>query len=79
LSFSPDGAYLANLSSNANTVTIWETKNFSLRWYIDLTGEVLSKLMFAPNGRDLLVLTTTSKLKYLRVSATSVEVESVRE
>ncbi len=79
LSFSPDGAYLANISSNANTVTIWETKNFSLRWYIDLTGEVLSKVQFAPNGRDLLVLTTTSKLKYLRVSASSVEVETVRE
>ena len=62
-----------------NTVTIWETKNFSLRWYIDLTGEVLSKVQFAPNGRDLLVLTTTSKLKYLRVSASSVEVETVRE
>ena len=69
LSFSPDGAYLANISSNANTITIWETKNFSLRWYIDLTGEVISKIMFAPNGRDLLALSTTSKLKYLRINA----------
>ena len=79
LSFSPDGAYLANISSNANTITIWETKNFSLRWYVDMTGEVLSKIMFAPNGRDLLVLTTTSKLKYLRITPNSVEVETVRE
>lgn len=68
LSFSPDGAYLANISSNANTITIWETKNFSLRWYIDLTGETISKIIFAPNGRDLLVLTTTSKLKYMRIT-----------
>lgn len=79
LSFSPDGAYLANISSNANTITIWETKNFSLRWYIDLTGEVISKIMFAPNGRDLLALSTTSKLKYLRINAQSAEVETVRE
>jgi len=68
LSFSPDGAYLANISSNANIFTIWETKNFSLRWYIDLTGETISKIIFAPNGRDLLVLTTTSKLKYMRIT-----------
>ena len=67
LDFSPDEAYLANISSNANIITVWETRNFSLRWYIDLTGEVISKIAFGPNGKDLLVLTTTSKLKVLRV------------
>jgi len=67
LSFSPDDCYLANISSNANIITVWETRNFSLRWYIDLTGEIISKIAFAPNGKDLLVLTTTSKLKVLRV------------
>jgi len=46
---------------------VWETRNFSLRWYIDLTGEVISKVTFAPSGKDLLVLTTTSKLKVLRI------------
>lgn len=55
LSFSPNDTYLANISSNANTITIWETRNFSLRWYIDLTGEVISKITFGPNGKDLLV------------------------
>ena len=30
LGFSPDDSLLANISSNANTITIWETKNFSL-------------------------------------------------
>jgi WD40 repeat protein len=44
LSFSTDGSLLANISSNANTVTVWETNNFSLKWYIDLTGEVISKI-----------------------------------
>lgn len=67
LDFSPDDHYLANISSNANIITVWETRNFSLRWYIDLTGEVISKVVFAPNGKDLLVLTTTSKLKVLRL------------
>ena len=67
LDFSPDDAYLANISSNANIITIWETRNFSLRWYIDLTGEIISKIKFAQNMKDLLVLTTTSKLKILRV------------
>ena len=67
LDFSPDDSYLANISSNANIITIWETRNFSLRWYIDLTGEIISKIKFALNMKDLLVLTTTSKLKVLRV------------
>ena len=44
LSFSSDGSLLANISSNANTVTIWETKNFSLKYYVDMTGEVISKI-----------------------------------
>ena len=67
LSFSSDGSLLANISSNANTVTIWETNNFSLKYYVDMTGEVISKIQFAPNDRDLLVMTTSAKLKYLRV------------
>ena len=67
LDFSPDDYYLANISSNANIITVWETRNFSLRWYIDLTGEVISKVSFGPNGKDLIVLTTTSKLKILRL------------
>jgi WD40 repeat protein len=79
LTFSPDGAYLANISSNANIVTIWETRNFGLRWYIDLTGEIISKIHFAPNGHDLLVLTTTGRLKYLRINPLLAEVETVRE
>lgn len=58
LCFSPDGVYLANISSNANIITVWETRNFGLRWYIDLTSETISKIQFAPNGHDLVVLTT---------------------
>ena len=44
LSFSPDGKYLANISSNANNVTIWETKNFSLKFHLDLTGDIIAKI-----------------------------------
>lgn len=79
LSFSPDGAYLANISSNANIITIWETRNFGLRWYIDLTGETINKIVFAPNGCDLLVMTTQGTLKYLRINPLLGEVETVRE
>lgn len=44
LSFSPDSKYLANISSNANNVTIWETKNYSLKFHVDLTGDVITKI-----------------------------------
>ena len=79
LDFSPDSAYLANISSNANIITIWETKNFSLRWYVDLTGDIITKIVFAPNGHDLLAMTKTCKLKYLRVNPLLPEIESVRD
>ena len=58
---------MANISTNANTITVWETINFTLRYEIDLTGHLLYKLRFAPNGKDLVVLTTTSKLKFFRI------------
>jgi WD40 repeat protein len=79
LAFSPDGAYLANISSNANTITIWETRNFSLRWYLDQTGDTITKVMFAPNGHDLLALTTSAKLKYFRVNPLLADCETVRD
>lgn len=68
LSFSPDSKYLANISSNANNVTVWETKNFSLKFHVDLTGDIVSRIKFAPNGKDLVMLTTSSKLKFYRIS-----------
>lgn len=67
LDFSKEGNLMANISTNANTITIWETINFTLRYEIDLTGNLLYKLRFAPNGKDLVVLTTTSKLKFFRI------------
>jgi WD40 repeat protein len=68
VSFSPDDKYLANISSNANNVTVWETKNFSLKFHLDLTGDIVSKVAFAPNGKDLVLMTTSSKLKFYRLS-----------
>ena len=59
---------MANISSNANTVTIWETRNFSLRYHLDITGDIISKMQFAPNGVDLVLLTTSSKLKFYRIN-----------
>ena len=60
---------MANISSNANSITVWETTNFSLKFMIDLVGDFLVKINFAPNGKDLLILTETSKLKYIRIDA----------
>ena len=67
LSFSPSSSLLANISSNANTITVWETRNFSLRYHLDITGDIISKIQFAPNGKDLVLLTTSSKLKFYRL------------
>ncbi len=41
LSFSPDSSLLANISSSANIVTVWETRNFSLRYQLDVTGDTI--------------------------------------
>ena len=34
---------------------------------MDITGDIISKLRFAPNGKDLVLLTTSSKLKFYRL------------
>ena len=67
LAFSPDSSLLANISTNANTITVWETRNFSLRYHLDVTGDVIRKIQFAPSGRDLVLLTTASKLRVYRL------------
>ena len=40
---------------------------------------MISKILFAPNCHDLLVMTTTSNLKYMRYNPLMAEVESVRD
>ncbi len=67
IDFSPDGRFLANISTNANTITVWETDNFTLKFKLDLTGNILSKIRFAPNNKDIVILTATSKLLFYRV------------
>lgn len=44
LSFTPDSSMMANISSNANTITVWETRNFSLKYHLDLTGDIITKV-----------------------------------
>lgn len=39
-----------------------------MKYHIDLTGDIVSKLAFAPNGKDLVILTSSSKLKFYRIS-----------
>ena len=68
LDFSQDSSLLANISSNANLITVWETRNFSLKYDLDLTGDTIKKLRFAPNGKDLVLLTTSQKVKIYRLS-----------
>ena len=75
LSFSADSSLLANISSNANTITVWETRNFSIRYHLDITGDLISKIKFAPNGKDLVLLTTSSKLKFYRLGASARDTE----
>jgi WD40 repeat protein len=67
LTFSPDSSLLANISSNTNIITVLETRNFSLKYSVDLTGDLISKIKFAPNEKDIVMLTISSKLKFFRI------------
>ena len=69
IDFSPDSKYLANLSSNGNVITLWETKNFSLKYSLDLPSDSITKLSFAPNGKDLVLLSASSKVRFYRVTS----------
>lgn len=69
IAFSADDELFGHIGSNANTVCLWETTNYSLKYRLDCAGEVISKLQFPANGRDLLLLTATAKLKYFRIDS----------
>jgi WD40 repeat protein len=79
LAFSADSKFIAHVSSNANTVQVWEMKSLEPKWTVDLIGDTVTKVMFARNARDLLVLTTDAKLKYFRYHSEVGEVEPFRE
>lgn len=38
-----------------------------------MTGEIIVKLAFAPNGKDLVILTSSSKLKFYRLQTSSLQ------
>lgn len=54
-------------------------KSLEPKWTVDLIGDTVTKVMFARNARDLLVLTTDAKLKYFRYHSEVGEVEPFRE
>lgn len=68
---------MANISSNANKITIWETRNFSLCYEIDISGDMIKQIAFAPNDKDLVLLTTSSKLKFYRIPQSSNETSPI--
>ena len=69
IDFSPDGDLLGHIGSNANVVCLWETMNYSLKYSLDCTGEIISKMRFSDNCKDLLLLTVTSKIKFFRIDS----------
>ena len=77
--FSPDGELFAHIGSNANVVCIWETTNYSLKYRLDLPGEVIAKVAFSTNCKDLLLLTATSKLKYFRLNDKQLKCQQIME
>ncbi len=38
-----------------------------MKFHLDLTGDIIVKILFAPNGKDLVILTSSSKLKFYRI------------
>lgn len=77
--FSPDNELFAHIGSNANVVCIWETTNYSLKYQLDLPGEVISKIKFSGNCKDFLVLTATSKIKYFRIDTRTQRCQQIME
>jgi len=79
MEFSPDNDLFGHIGSNANTVCLWETMNYTLKYQLDLTGDVISKIHFSPNGKDILILTATSKLKYFRLDSSNKACHQIME
>ena len=41
--------------------------NYSLKYELDLTGHIIKQIAFSPNNKDLIILTSTSRMKYFRL------------
>ena len=61
--FSCDSKQFAVLGTNGSIIYIWDTISFSQKYRINTAGSVVEKLLFSPNGQDLLVISSGQEFK----------------
>ena len=73
--FSPDSRQFAVLGNNGNSISLWDSFTFTLKFHIS-PNTFIYGIAFAPNGQDLLALTKTAewKLRYYGLDGFKAEV-----
>lgn len=56
VSISPDSKQFAVLGTHSSTIFIWDVATFALKFRINTSGAVIQKILFSPNGQDLLAI-----------------------
>ena len=61
--FSYDSKQFAVLGTQGSIIYIWDTLTFSQKFRINTAGFVIQKMIFSPNGQDLLVISSGQEFK----------------
>lgn len=61
--FSYDSKQFAVLGTHSSIIFIWDTLTFSQKFRINTSGFVIQKMLFSPNGQDLLVISAGQEYK----------------
>lgn len=61
--FSYDSKQFAVLGTHSSIIFIWDTLTFSQKFRINTSGVTIQKMLFSPNGQDLLVISAGNEYK----------------
>ena len=61
--FSYDSKQFAVLGTHSSIIFIWDVQTFAQKFRINTSGFVIQKMLFSPNGQDLLVISSGQEYK----------------
>lgn len=61
--FSCDSKQFAVLGTQASTIFIWDSSTFSQKFRINTSGAIVHKILFSPNGQDILAVNSAQEYR----------------
>ncbi|CAG9336068.1 unnamed protein product [Blepharisma stoltei] len=61
--FSHDSKHFAVLGTQGSTIFIWECSTFSQKFRINTLGAIIHKIVFSPNGQDIIAINSAQEFR----------------